>query len=379
MAIDGIGSGGTPTYKPQVTDAKPAQKAAEPVKAEGVGASISQKLGEGFDAVKKKLMSISGRFASPAAPLAADPSLAQDLAAQRQSSFVNQSFIPTMTAQAEREMPALNTKPVNINTPEGRKQLISDTSQVNEVSKKAGNDQTICGGASVANALVLASDTPAKAKANSDALRASASKLAGISAAEDTALKNMAKGQMSTTDLAHLQQLSQKLVKSSNQGEPLANAGEMATAVTLLKANGGFPGPTPQTVEFHNTRLPPPGEANHWTVSVDGQHANSLTSKGYKGASVTNGAPPEAKMAASNEKWRGGVMLQNYHNPPTIDLSYRAKKNDGTDEPGQMHQTTITNPEQYKMGSMSDFGPLDRLTEKVASSKNTTVRMGEPD
>lgn len=379
MAIDGIGSGGTPTYKPQVTEAKPAQKAAEPAKVEGASTSISQKLGEGFDAVKKKLMSISGRFSAPAAPAAANTQLAQDISMQRAASNAGYTLMPTMNAQAEREMPALDNKPVSLNTPEGRKQLVSNTSQVNEVSKKAGNDQVICGGASVANALVLSSDTPEKAKANSDALRASASKLTSLTPAEDTALKNMSKGQMSTTDMAHLQQLSQKLVKSSNQGEPLANPGEMATAVTLLKANGGFPGPAPQTVEFHNTRLPPPGEANHWTVSVDNQHANSLTSKGYKGASVTDGAPPDTKMAASNEKWRGGVMLQNYNNPPTIDLSYRAKNRDGSDEAGQMHQTTIENPGQYKMGSMSDFGPLDRLTEKVASSKDNKVRMGEPD
>lgn len=272
---------------------------------------------------------------------------------------------------------AAPTQSVNFLTPEGKKQLIENSSQVNPISQKAGNAQEVCGGASIANALVMSSNTPEQAKANAGALRAAAKNVTGLTDAQDRALTNMEKGTMSPTDLQHLQQLSYGLVKSQGQGEKLANAGEMGMAVSLLKANGAFPGA--QMVEFHNARLPPPGQANHWTVTVDGNHANSLDPQGNQGASFGPQTPENVQMQASNKNWRGGVMLLHVTGTePTVDVNYRQAKPDGSgDMPGKMHSVTIEQLQQYKMSSKTDFEPLDKLIAKIATSKNTSVRMGD--
>lgn len=284
----------------------------------------------------------------------------------------------TFGAGAVGNKPAASpTQSVNFLTPEGKKQLIESSSQVNPISQKAGNSNEICGGASVANALVMSSSTPEQAKANAQALRAAAKNVAGLSPEQDRALANMEKGTMSPTDLQHLQQLSHRLVKSQNQGEKLANAGEMGMAVALLKANGAFQGA--QSVEFHNARLPPPGQSNHWSVSVDGAYANSLDPQGNKGASLGNQTPANVQLQASNRDWRGGVLLLNVTGTePTIDVMYRQKRPDGEgDMPGKMHAATLTNLGQYKMASATDFTTIDKLIADVAKANDTSVRMGD--
>jgi hypothetical protein len=42
-----------------------------------------------------------------------------------------------------------------------------------------------------------------------------------------------------------------------------------------------------------------------------------------------------------------------------------------------MHSVTLDQLQQYKMSSKTDFEPLDKLIAKIATSKHTTVRMGD--
>ncbi len=392
MAIDGIGSG-SPSYKPQVsgtaqtTDVAPAAPAAPPPEK-----SLVQKLSEGFDEVKQKVMG-TGDTSTPLA-VAANADLQKAVSGQRlamgvaeganatnasnastlRSEFtspdINLSFLRPSTATATREIDP--TQRVDFMSPAGKTDLIERSSQINPISRKAGNADTSCAGAAMVNGLVLGSKTPADAKANADALRASAKQLGvPVKAEEEAALQHMAKGSMSANDMSHLQQLSQRLVKPDDDARGLATPGELMKAVTLVRANGGFKGS--QSVEFHNARLMPPGGENHWTVSVDGQHASSLNRYGYHGAAVSNGAPWDQTRNAENDGWRGGVLLRNDANPPSLEMSYREKDSAGKDVPGKMRSVTLSNLEKYK-----GYVGFMELTDQLLAAEKKKVSVPIP-
>src|SRR5262245_22744849 len=127
-------------------------------------------------------------------------------------------------AQAEKELPAVGkNQQVDITDPEMKNQMLRSAPQVNDISKKAGNANDICGGAALTNGLILSSKTPEQAQANAKAVRDLANtyveadkanksnKPFTIKPEEDAALKHMESGKMSPTDVQNMQQLMDRI------------------------------------------------------------------------------------------------------------------------------------------------------------------------
>jgi hypothetical protein len=256
-----------------------------------------------------------------------------------------------LQAQAEREMPAITpNQKVDITDKDWRNHMLRQAPQINPVSTKAGNGPDICGGAAMANALVLSSKSSDQAKANANAVR----DLAGsfepkvkLSPEEDTALKNMHDGKMSATDTQHLQQVMYRI----GQRMPLAGTNPSGTglsttqvgcAMSMLSARGAFKG---SNVTMHcnrNTFQNDQGQKNsidHWTVTVDNIHANS---QGIANKSIVHGGPPADRLKG-NPNWQNELTLDNSETPPKMYLQFKQQNNSEK----EYHQAVV-NPNDYK-------------------------------
>lgn len=280
-----------------------------------------------------------------------------------------------LNAQAEREMPALSpNKPVDITDPDWRRHMLRQAPQVNEISKKAGNAGDICGGAAMANALVLSSKTPEQAKANAKAVR----DLAGsfdpnkvqLSKEEDRALKNMESGKMSGVDTQHLQQVMYRigqrmpLAGSNPEGTGLSTT-QMGCAMSMLKARGAFEG---SNVAMHcnrNTFKDDKGKEatiDHWTVTVDNTFANS---QGPANRSVVHGGPPPDRLKGTND-WQNELILNNYEKPPQLHMQFKQPNN----KPNE-YQEAVIDPSRYK--DPTDMLAFENEVRKAAGQPPQTM------
>jgi hypothetical protein len=159
-----------------------------------------------------------------------------------------------------------------------RKQLVQATPQRNPVSKRAGMGHEVCGGAAVASALVLSSNSKAKARANARAIRAVLG--SHLTDEENKALKKFEEGTMATRHLALLQlnlflHVNYKVDGAQKSGlSPKA----VGTLVKSLKENGGFAGDT--VVVFKRQ--------DHWTIRVNGTFID------------TDASPTRARVSSSS-------------------------------------------------------------------------------
>ncbi len=272
-------------------------------------------------------------------------------------------FVPSATASG----PAAPTQKVDINSPAGKKALIEGSSQVNPVSNANGNSDVVCSGAAVANALVLTAKTPEAAKQNAAALRQTANSL-GIPPRkeEEAALKALESGKMSPTDLAHLQQLSYRVVKYADPmlNTPLAAPGEMAFATTMLRANGAFA--QEPNVTFHAAQSPGLGGANHWTTTVGNQHADSMTGPSG-GAGLSTGTPAHVMMDSQNAGWRGEVNVNN-GTPPQVTMAIPGPR------AGTATWVEVNDPAQFKMESFTDLQKAADLARRIQGGQ--VIRLG---
>ena len=123
-------------------------------------------------------------------------------------------------AQAEKELPPVGkNQQVDITDPDMKNQMLRSAPQVNDISRREGNSNDICGGAALTNGLILSSKTPEQAQANAKAVRELANsyveadkanksnKPFTIKPEEDAALKHMEAGEMSPADTENMQQL----------------------------------------------------------------------------------------------------------------------------------------------------------------------------
>jgi hypothetical protein len=278
-----------------------------------------------------------------------------------------------LQAQAERELPAVQkNQKVDITDPEMRNQMMRSAPQVNEISKKAGNENDICGGAAMTNALIMSSKTPEQAKANAQAVRDLANSFTKVdkenksktpfamSAQEQQALKNMESGKMSPNDTMHMQQLMYRIgqrmpLAGSNPSGAGLSTTQIACAMTKLKANGAFPGNS--DVRMHCTTLPT--GADHWTVSVDRIHANSAGGKDYNKSLVTGGPPPEVQKGS--DKWQNEIIIDNNAEPaPKVYAQFK--------QPGDTNQyrEATFDPNQHK--DISSFGAFENEIRRAASA-----------
>ena len=258
-----------------------------------------------------------------------------------------------LQAQAEREMPPIKpNQQIDLTDKDYRNHMLRGAPQINPVSTKAGNGPDICGGAAMANALVLSSKTPEQSHANAKAVR----DLAGsfnpplkMTKEEDQALKNMEKDKptLSSVDTQHMQQLMYRI----GQRMPLAGANPSGTglsttqvgcAVSMLKARGAF---KDSDVTMHCNRNTFQDEQkknysiDHWTVTVDRTYANS---QGVGNRSVVHGGPPNDHLKGS-PSWQNELKLYGNEEPPKIYMQFKQQNN----KPNEYHEAII-DPNKYK-------------------------------
>jgi hypothetical protein len=282
-----------------------------------------------------------------------------------------------LNAQAEREMPALSpNKPVDITDRDWRNHMLRQAPQVNDVSMKAGNAYHICGGAAMSNALIMSSKTPEQAQANAKAVR----ELAGsfdpkvkLSKEEDQALKNMElkPPKLSGVDAQHLQQvmyrIGQRMPLAGNNpdGTGLSTT-QVACAMNMLKARGAFEG---SNVTMHCNRNTfkddqgKEGTIDHWTVTVDGNFANSQAVPGNR--SIVQGGPPPDRLKGT-ENWQNEITMNGYEKPPKMYLQFKQP-----DSKPNEYQEAVIDISKYK--NPDDMNAFESEVRKAAKQPAQTM------
>jgi hypothetical protein len=264
--------------------------------------------------------------AEDSAAQSATPSTTPDHGKMAEYHLDGQMRSMALNAQAERELPAIQkNQQVDIHNPDTRNQLLRNAPQVNEISKKAGNDGSICGGAATTNALILSSKTPELAKENAKAVRDLANSYEPpikVKPEEESALKRLESGKMSPTDVQHMQQLMDRvghrmpLAGSNPSGMGLSTT-QVACMMTKLSAHGAFKG---ADVKMHCNTLP--NGNDHWTVTVDRTFANSAWGDPHYDKSLVHGGPPADVQKGSNT-WQNEIILANSETPPRVYTQFK--------------------------------------------------------
>lgn len=199
----------------------------------------------------------------------------------------------TVSSMGSTIGPASADATFDTTTEAGRRALVQGTPQLNAISGSEGPE--ICGGAGPANALVLDGTTPAKRQQNAAAIRTTAMMRGATiqpGSAEDTALKHMESGQMTSADMAVLQKLMYRLARAgSGPNAPAGvNPSQMTALMSQLRENGGFQGSTVRMHQQAQGNIE--GQSTlHWTCEVNGTHADSWPSGTPPRATVTTTAP----------------------------------------------------------------------------------------
>jgi hypothetical protein len=219
------------------------------------------------------------------------------------------------------------TQPLSVTDPAQRQKLIEGSPQVNKLSQELGNSQSVCAGAAMTNAILMDCKSPEDAKRNADAIQKLADNMKAWDHLPDgldqgkvqEAIDNLGKGKLSPENAQHLQQLLYSMAQQVQGGskDGLVDPTGMGTMVGLLQGAGAFKSSSPQ---FHETALP--GGGNHWTVTVDGQHANSEPAK------VGQGPPDEMVLDSQNPKARAGINLSQGP-PPSTEVLWRQQPGGG--------------------------------------------------
>lgn len=273
-----------------------------------------------------------------------------------------------LTAQAEREMAPIGpTQKVDITNQDLRNQLVRNAPQVNDISKKAGNENDICGGAATTNALILSSKTKEQAEANSKAVRDLAKSYdppVKIKPEEDAALKSLASGKMSAVDAQNMQQLMDRIghrqpqLMNNPSGLGLSTA-QIASMTTKLASFGAFEG---SAVKMHCNTLPT--GADHWTVTVDRTYANSAGGSKYDKSIVHGGPPPEVQKGNAN--WQNEINLDNSEKPAKVYTQFK--------QPGEgnvYHEATF-DTSQYK--DPTSAGAFEKEMRRAAGAPGTPIQ-----
>jgi hypothetical protein len=255
-------------------------------------------------------------------------------------------------AQAEREMPPIKpNQQIDLTDKDYRNHMLRSAPQVNDVSIKAGNAPNICGGAAMANALILSSKTPEQSKANAKAVRDLAGSLdpkVKLTPEEDQALKNMEKDKptLSAVDAQHLQQAMYRigqtmpLAAKNPEGKGMSTT-QVGCAMSMLSAKGAFKG---SNVTMHCNRNTFQDDQknnysiDHWTVTVDGTHANSQAANNK---SLVHGGPPSDRLKG-NDNWQNEITLYRRTEPPELNIQFKQPNNRANE-----YQETTVNPNKF--------------------------------
>jgi hypothetical protein len=203
----------------------------------------------------------------------------------------------------------------------------------------------------MANALVLSSKTPEQSKANAAAVRDLAGSLnppVKLSKEEDQALKNMEKDKptLSAVDTQHLQQVMYRigqrmpLATKNPSGDGISTT-QVGCAMSMLSARGAFKGSN-VTMHCNRNTFQDDQKKNysidHWTVTVDGMHANS---QGVNNKSIVHGGPPSDRLKG-NDNWQNEITLYRRTEPPELNIQFK-QPNKRANE----YQETTVDPNKF--------------------------------
>lgn len=245
-------------------------------------------------------------------------------------------------------------KPVNINTPEGRRTLIASSPQLDN-NDKTTTDSTRCGGAAMFNAMV-ADGKPAK---NADAIAKVADGLNNpdgskfqLNDDQKKALAAMKSGTMTANQAAVMQELMSEMTKRLPETEkgakPVVDNQVTVAGMTMmasrLKEMGAFSNSS--SVRFTGQQNPD-GGGRHWTMSQQDLKGNTTSADswpnefGHAKVSSEDLGPNRLKGNPSerNPNYSGEVSLMNLSNGQTrYDVHQYPPKGSG----GGLHLTTDT-------------------------------------
>jgi hypothetical protein len=293
------------------------------------------------------------------------PTSAPDQAKVSEHQWEGKMMSFALQAQAEKELPAIQkNQQVDIFNQEQKNQLLRSAPQVNDISNKAGNGGSICGGAATTNALILSSKTPEQAKANAKAVRDLANSFSDpvkMKPEEEKALKSLEAGKMSPTDVQHMQQLMDKIGKrmplaGQNPSGMGLSTTQIAAMTTKLSAHGAFKG---ADVKMHCNTLQ--NGTNHWTVTVDRTFANSANGHPNYDKSIVHGGPPP-ELQKGRDSWQNEIILNNSENPPKVITQFKQ----GNDQ-NQYRQAEFNTAEHKDPTSVTAFeNEIRRASEALA-------------
>jgi hypothetical protein len=256
----------------------------------------------------------------------------------------------TLQAQAERELaPIGKNQKVDINDPTYRTALLRNSPQVNDISKKAGNDGDICGGAATTNALILSGKSPEQRKDNANSVRNLAKSYdppVQIKPEEEAALKGLETGHMSPNDVANMQQLMDRvghrmpLAGSNPSGMGLSTT-QVACMMTKLSAHGAFKG-SDVKMNCNTLQTGQPNPPDHWTVTVDGTFANSAAGAPKFDKALVYGGGTPSELQKGGGSWQNEIILSNSEHPPKVYAQFK-QPNDPTN-----YHEAVFNTGQHK-------------------------------
>jgi len=251
-------------------------------------------------------------------------SLAQEVTGSQSGGTAREYSAELKTEGAPVEKPGApmdRNKSVDIigNTPEAqsrRVELLRNTPQVNKTNGKDG--EGMCGGASLASAMVLDSGkSPEAAKKNAEAIRsvyAERCKGKKLTPEQDEALKHLADGKLSVKDSEQLQKVMYGITQNVHgQGEGGVNVDGMAETVNMLRAKGGFAGKSNVTFHLNEGGTSRTG-GKHWTTTVDNTHVdtwptNYSTDKPNNGPHYAVVTGKNQGIGQGNNGWVGEVTV----------------------------------------------------------------------
>ena len=281
-----------------------------------------------------------------------------DKAKLAEHQFTGKFISANIQGQAERELaPIGKNQKVDINDPTYRTALLRNSPQVNDISKKAGNDGDICGGAATTNALILSGKTQDQRKDNANAVRGLAKSYdppIQIKPEEEAALKDLETGHMSPNDVSNMQQLMDRvghrmpLAGSNPSGTGLSTT-QVACMMTKLSSQGAFKG-SDVKLNCNTLQTGQPNPPDHWTVTVDGTFANSASGAPKFDKALVYGGGTPSELQKSGGSWQNEIILSNSENPPKV---YTQFKQSG--DPHVYHEAVFNTAEHKDPTSVGAF------------------------
>lgn len=405
MAIDSLPPKSAPALPKPIEEKAPVEAAKPAAPAAPVG--VTGKISEGFDALKKKLMSVSGRYAAPAPVQSNRDDLKALVAAQRNAVSANGTGAPAARASAPPP-PAKTNEAHAVGGPgaagdpnklpevvAARAQaaktqdmefdvgpradsvagLIQFTPQV-DANPDTKNDGTRCAAASTFNAMLI-DQHPAE---NARAMQKYGNKIGyEFTDAEKAALQRFESGKLTPKEAGVLQEAVFNMAKKNDDVRE-ARAGKKgpdrmtadgitpvgaAEVLAGLRAQGGMSSLKEVQIQMQQSKASDGTPFGHATLScqkADGSWMSANTWPDKDGFAQVKDSPTVLEMVTFDKDGKkvhapgadGLVSLTNFAGKPQVSFAYPSSGPDGQPQLTR-GKCKDFDPNSYKSGSLKGF------------------------